>query len=127
MIEHFEENDLHQLRKFLKDILYNWKFIKWVISPLLPFFIQKKQALIAFTVLLGDFQDLCVALELSDLEYYPHLSSEEESVVDKFRGELEQQKLHLKKRILNEIAPSKFPWHPESPGSFVTIFTNALT
>jgi CHAD domain-containing protein len=110
-IEHFEDNDLHQLRKFLKDILYNWKLIKPFITPLLPFIIQKKKQISSFTVLLGEFQDICVALEYVDHEFKPHLPFAEKLLIKNFRDELELQKLHLRKRILNTIDPQELPWH----------------
>jgi CHAD domain-containing protein len=127
LIEHFEDDDLHQLRKFLKDILYNWKRIKMFIIPLLPFLFQKKKDINAFTVLLGEFQDVCIALKFLEHEFYPYSSTSEEFMLVNFREELELQKLDLRKRILNIIAPSIIPWYNVNSESFISPCRNGLS
>ena len=127
LLEHFEDDDLHQLRKFLKDILYNWKRIKLFIIPLLPFYFQEKKDINALTVLLGEFQDVCIALKFLEHEFYPYSSTSEELMLNNFREDMELQKLNLRKRILNIIAPSIISRYNVNSESFTSNYKNGLS
>lgn len=126
LLEHFEDDDLHQLRKFLKDILYNWKYIKRFIIAQLPFFLQGKKDIETFTVLLGEFQDVCIALELLEKEFYPFPVSSEQIMFECFRKELGLEKLYLKKRILNIVTPSLIPVQNINVENFLFNYRNGL-
>ncbi len=109
LLEHFEDSDLHQLRKHLKDILYNWKFIKLFFIPLLPHFLDKKRKINAFTIMLGEFQDTCMEIKLLNGAFYPFSENNEKSVLFNIQKELELHKIFLEKRIINIMAPSIVP------------------
>jgi CHAD domain-containing protein len=126
LVEHFKDDDLHELRKILKDILYNWKLIKHYITPLLPLFLEKREDVEAFTVILGEFQDACISLEFLGKEFYPYPESTEDLILKDFRKEVESNKLYLKKRILNMISPSIIPVHNTTMESFLFSFRNGL-
>jgi CHAD domain-containing protein len=125
-LEHFEDDDLHQLRKFLKDILYNWKYIKGFIIVQLPFYLHRKKEIETFTVLLGEFQDVCIALELLEKEFYPYPLRPEQMMFEAFRKELGLKKLYLKKRILNILTPSIIPVHNHNMENFFFNYRNGL-
>jgi len=109
LLEHFEDNDLHQLRKHLKDILYNWKLIKLFLISLLPHFLDKKKKINAFTIMLGEFQDACMEIEFLNEAFYPFSGNDERPILFNIQKELELHKIFLRKRIINIIAPTIVP------------------
>jgi len=62
-----DDEVLHSIRKLLKDLLYNWAFIKHFSTHLPPDF-SEEEKIKSFTELLGIFLDKCISINL--LETY---------------------------------------------------------
>jgi len=62
-----DDDVLHSIRKLLKDLLYNWTFIKHFSRYLPPDF-SEEEKIKSFTELLGIFLDKCISINL--LETY---------------------------------------------------------
>jgi CHAD domain-containing protein len=61
--ENFTDDNLHDLRKKLKDLLYNREFIEPFALVVLPVLYDKEKTIDHLTEKLGDFHDLCLAVE----------------------------------------------------------------
>lgn len=57
-----EENNLHALRNVLKDVVYNWPYVK-AAADLLPLEMSSFEKLHALATLLGNYGDQCTALD----------------------------------------------------------------
>ena len=57
----YDDETLHNTRKILKDILYNWSYINPYLASVLPGYFVQKQNIESLANQLGDFHDLCVA------------------------------------------------------------------
>jgi CHAD domain-containing protein len=81
------ENILHSIRKLLKDILYNWKFIK-PYKKMLPSYLSKKEKIRSFTELIGLLLDKYTGVNL--LETYLKDSEENGSFTEKDISDLQK-------------------------------------
>lgn len=91
---------LHELRKMLKDLMYNEKLIKKVVNlDAFPLTRDIK----ALTQLLGDHQDLYMQLQFLQPAYLDKLDNPEKQELQHLSGLLEKRKKLLKKRILQKI------------------------
>lgn len=59
-----KENNLHELRKILKDLLYNWPYVKSEAETALPFEMNSHDRLETLAGILGTYGDQCAALDL---------------------------------------------------------------
>ena len=71
-----DNNTLHRIRKILKDVQYNYDFIK--DYTLLPNCISKKKDLKTITETLGNFMDKCMEIEFLQPEYLNKIKDAEE-------------------------------------------------
>ena len=69
---------LHSIRKYCKDLLYVWDMIEHDWPPGFPIYFTGKEELEALTGLLGDFHDYCIHLQLFQNLFIPEVVSEEE-------------------------------------------------
>jgi CHAD domain-containing protein len=69
MIQPVEEDNLHNLRKTLKDLLYTWPYVKHEADTLLPPEMNTRENLEKLTELLGNYGDQCTGLDLLQPAY----------------------------------------------------------
>jgi CHAD domain-containing protein len=93
-----DDEALHSIRKILKDILYNWSFIKHY-HKLLPAGIAEKKNILSLTEILGDFCDKKIGLELLRTYCSGIIESEENKVLQKIIQKWQAEKLNLKQQI----------------------------
>ncbi len=107
------EEILHDIRKILKDILYNWKFIKWH-KELLPSFLSKRKEIKVFTELMGEYLDKHTGVNL--LETYCKDAEESGSFVENDISVLQEIESEWKKekQRLSGIIYSKMGLHKSS-------------
>ena len=98
--EYYDE-DLHEVRKVLKDFLYDWSLITSSAFSLLPAFFSQ-QNLESLTSDLGNFHDLCVGLLFLDNSYSDSVDTyAEREILQHLQQEWEWSKLLLKTNITN--------------------------
>ena len=98
--EYYDE-DLHEVRKVLKDFLYDWSLITSSAFSLLPA-VFSQQNLESLTSDLGNFHDLCVGLLFLDNSYSDSVDTyAEREILQHLQQELEWSKLLLKTNITN--------------------------
>jgi len=95
------DEEVHSIRKILKDILYNLRYTgnqKYV-----PGAISDKKRLNVLTSLLGDFEDQCIRIDMIKPEYIASIKSQEELSATR----LIKQKFKSEKEILREEISGK--------------------
>jgi CHAD domain-containing protein len=91
--------ELHEARKIMKDILYNWEFIQSPSAPFLPTSIQKKEKVEGFIERLGDYHDDAVSLDMfNDLSI--DQDEKEKSELQRIAIKWKEEKAQLHKRIM---------------------------
>ena len=103
-IDLYVDEQLHQLRKLLKDLLYIWPLIGPAIVQSFPKKGLTEKKCLALTETLGNFQDLCTALAYFSSAYESHVSGEERAVLGMFRSYCENRKAILKEHILDQLS-----------------------
>lgn len=102
---------LHEIRKVLKDLLYDWKYISSHAPAALPGYFTYKKNIEVFTDKLGKFHDLCIALYFLKPVYIDKIVDEKEKkVLLILKRQLEDTKGEMKEKIstlLNHIKPEK--------------------
>ena len=110
-----DDNPLHSIRKILKDIFYNWDYIKYYAD--LPAAISNKEALKLLTAILGEFIDKFMQLEFLKPVYVDKINNEDEKILlRKIRASWLQKKSAIKQKLqpdlivlkkqLNNLEPS---------------------
>jgi len=94
-----DDDVLHAIRKLLKDILYNWKFIK-DYSKLLPPVFSEEEKIKSFTELLGLFLDKGIAINpletyCKDCEENGLFIAQEIKELQEIEGRWKREKLEL--------------------------------
>ena len=62
LLSDYSDEALHEIRKVLKNLLYNWKYISPYVPSALPAYFTNKKNIEVFTDKLGEFHDFCTAL-----------------------------------------------------------------
>lgn len=98
------DDDLHSIRKQLKDIIYTLRLFELDWKTIFPRSVWKgEEELDALGSLLGNYNDLYIAnsflLQLDDLD----LSSDEKSKLLNLRSRWSEKKQEMKNSLLNEI------------------------
>lgn len=96
----FADENLHSVRKVLKDLIYNDNYIAPYSLIILPGYLTQTGNSNELAVWLGDFQDLCMALDLLGHRYLDQVTDETENKnLQIIRLHLEKEKKKLKSRI----------------------------
>jgi CHAD domain-containing protein len=107
--EHTDE-ELHQLRKILKDILYTLSYTGDYFFSFFKGGLQSKEEIESLTDLLGEFQDVCISLKLLEPVYTNELNDQEEiTLLQIIREEWVLKKSGVKAAIcenLDQIHPA---------------------
>jgi CHAD domain-containing protein len=102
------DEDLHQLRKIVKGMLYNWCYVGTYAVPVLPFCFENKKKIEFMTVALGNFQDLCIALQLLDAFSGEGIAGESEmQTLANIKVQWEADKNNMKAELKTMIAAIK--------------------
>jgi CHAD domain-containing protein len=97
-----DDYPLHNIRKILKDILYNYDYIKY--SPDLPGAISNEEALKSLTTKLGNFINKCAQLEFLQPVYLNKIQQKEEKIIlSTIKTNLLKQKRALKQQLQPEL------------------------
>jgi CHAD domain-containing protein len=97
-----DDETLHNIRKLLKNILYNWVYVKPYIISYSPV-LSGEEEIETLTEMLGTFSDKCVGIVLLQT-YYNDLTEEEEKIMlQKIEDTWKIEKLELKEKICSEL------------------------
>ena len=95
------EEDLHNLRKELKDIQYTWPYIK-EYTDLLPTGLNTHEQVHFLAELLGSYHDKCSSLEYFQAVYINTITNENGTVtLQSIREQLEKEKAELYSAFVN--------------------------
>ena len=96
----YSDEALHEIRKVLKDLLYDWKYLSPYLPPALPAYFTNKKNIEVFTDKLGEFHDLCIALFFLKPVYIDEISDEEEKkILLTVKRKLEENKGEMKEEV----------------------------
>ncbi len=97
-----DDDAIHNIRKILKDILYNLEIVKDHAD--LPGIISKEVDLKSLTSMLGDFRDKCIELEFLQPEYLDKIKDPEEKArLVHIKNDFEKDKQNLKQQLQNKL------------------------
>lgn len=97
-----DDEALHSIRKFLKDVLYNWTFIQQYITYL-PAGLSNEEEARSFIEILGHFRDKCITLVLLQTYYNDSLENEEKKILQQIEHEWKREKQELRQIIFTKI------------------------
>lgn len=104
----YHDESLHDIRKVVKDLMYNYKYVQKEISLELPAALGHVKNMETLATTLGDFHDLCVALFLVSPMYLDHIPGWiEKELLCEFRNSLQFRKESMKKEIVLSFVPIK--------------------
>lgn len=108
------DEDLHQLRKILKDLLYTWPLIKETVNDFFPDGVLTRECCDIFSEKLGEFQDLCTSLRcLQPAAISLSVNKDEAGVLQAMRLSCEDQKRRLRTEIENMLSFWQSEWERE--------------
>lgn len=94
------DEELHDIRKTVKDLLYTWKYIEPDAVAILPVPLTSADKMDALSGSLGDFCDLCVALSLLEVVHTGSVTIEpEKQLLLAVSQQLNEEKLQMKERL----------------------------
>lgn len=102
----YYDEGLHEIRKILKDLMYNYEILQDVIVAEFPSAINHLKPMQSLTQTLGDFHDLCVALFLLSSIYLEKVSDRDEAdVLNQLKTQLQLRKENMKEEIIDSLKP----------------------
>lgn len=102
----YYDEGLHEIRKIIKDLMYNYKHLENIISVELPPAINHLKAMQSSTQALGDFHDLCVALFLLSDAYLERAANRDEvEILNELKTQLQLRKETMKEEIIESLRP----------------------
>lgn len=93
-----DDETLHSIRKYLKDIVYNWPFIQEDIG-LLPVGLSNEEDVRSCTEILGHFRDKCIALVLLQTYFNDSLKNEEKNILQQMERDWLREKNELRQKF----------------------------
>lgn len=104
----YYDEGLHEVRKILKDLMYDYKYLENTIVAKLPSGINQVKAMRTLTTALGDFHDLCVALFLVSAVYIDRMENTDEiEIISDLKAQLQLRKEDMKTEIITRLQPLK--------------------
>ena len=101
--EHTDEQ-LHKIRKILKDILYIQPYTGDYFFSLFKGLLESKEKLKSFTEKLGEFQDLCIAVQFLSFDIRKIITNPEEiQLLQTIKDEWSKKKSDLKAVICEDL------------------------
>jgi hypothetical protein len=114
-LQEHQEEILHDIRKILKDLLYDWVYLDLDVATTLPASLAHPDVLRDLTVKLGDFHDLSVSLlfiapsQIDQVMAAPAYEREKE-LLQLIRQQLEGVSDELKKELRAILYQVKLEW-----------------
>jgi len=103
------EESLHEIRKTMKDLMYNQRFIQ-KYSHGEEFLLAKNQDITNITMLLGDFHDTCVAINQLESDCTKLIStSSEKYLLSKLKDKWQHEKETIKESCLYALQKNSVP------------------
>ncbi|HUS00244.1 MAG TPA: CHAD domain-containing protein [Chitinophagaceae bacterium] len=93
-----QDEILHAIRKLLKDILYNWKYIK-EYSSLLPPAISGKKQIAELTVILGEFCDRITGIHILEAYVVATPDPADKEILEKLISKWDTEKNDLRLKV----------------------------
>jgi CHAD domain-containing protein len=110
----YYDEALHDIRKAVKDLMYNYKYVDQEINVELPARLTRLKNMETLTTSLGDFHDLCIALFLMSPMYLGHLSGlTQKELLSEFRNQLQLRKEAMKNELVQTFLPIKQQFEKE--------------
>ncbi|MGZ3949819.1 MAG: CHAD domain-containing protein [Flavisolibacter sp.] len=104
----YYEEVLHNIRKLLKDLMYNSKYIASALTVSLPPELRSLKTIEPLTVALGDLYDLHGALNLLNSEKAKSITDVNElTVLQALEEQLQLRKNEMKEQVINRLMPVK--------------------
>lgn len=97
-----QDEILHAIRKLLKDLLYNWKYIK-PYGSLLPVAIATKKQIKELTEILGEFCDRHVGIHLLDTYQLTSSHPADKDILREIISKWEAEKNKLRSKIYSLV------------------------
>jgi CHAD domain-containing protein len=95
------DQELHEVRKIMKDILYNWSYVEPLSKDILPSAIREKAGIEGFVDRLGDYHDDAVSLNMfHDLTIEQSADEKEQSELRKIARKWKDEKDQLHGEIM---------------------------
>jgi len=97
----YDDETLHDVRKILKDILYDWDYLTPYLASVLPAYFVYKENIESLATKLGDFHDLYVALSFLSPVYIDQVINEsEKDMIMVIKRKIEWEKYNTKEQII---------------------------
>ena len=103
---HFSDDNIHAIRKILKDLFYNLKIYEGVEHELFSMSIWKGKDEQYFNKLLdelGSFQDKCTAIALLKSYWLNSLNPYNRELLERIKKEWVKDKMRMKKSLVKEL------------------------
>lgn len=100
-----KDEALHAIRKALKDILYNWKYIRH-LEKLMPLPLRNKKDIEELTHVLGDFCDRTVGINMVEQYRLSHPGNTEGPALEKIINNWRKEKEELRMLYLSRAGQS---------------------
>jgi hypothetical protein len=99
-LREYSDEALHEIRKVLKDLLYDWKYISAYLPATIPAYFTNRKNIESFADKLGEFHDLCIALYFFKPFYVDKIADEEANkILLSVKSKLEETKGEMKEEI----------------------------
>lgn len=104
-LHYYHDEDLHDMRKALKDLQYDWIYID-SFTALLPASFAKEKNIENITTKLGNYHDLCIALYFFNSLYTGQVANKpEKESLQALKQQLEWRKEKMKKEACQLLSP----------------------
>src|SRR5574337_559845 len=104
----YYDEGLHEIRKILKDLMYDYKCLENSSVAELPSGINEVKAMQTLTTALGDFHDLCVASFLVSSVYIDRMENTDEiEIINDLKAQLQLRKENMKTEIIIRLQSLK--------------------
>lgn len=97
-----QDEILHAIRKLLKDLLYNWKYIKEYAS-LLPAAILVKKQIAELTDLLGEFCDRNTGIHILETYLFANPDPANKEILEKIISKWDTEKTELRLKVYSML------------------------
>ena len=114
-LQEHQEEILHEIRKILKDLLYDWVYLDLDVAATLPSSLGHPDVLRDLTVKLGDFHDISVSLLFIEPAHIDQMMAapdyaREKDLLQLIRQHLEGVRDELKKELRALLYQVKLEW-----------------
>jgi CHAD domain-containing protein len=102
-----DENDLHSVRKQLKDVIYTIRIFENDLGIPFPVNGWNEKTLSEMASQLGDFNDRCIAISLLQSGYSDEVAENEKNVLQQLQNNWLQQKNAFQQQLLHQVRELK--------------------